>query len=151
MAIYFHTLIVVVFYLFILSKHTDHRSLYADIDLQGFLRRNPPQLTTAPLRQLQSKNLKAVKQYCDQIYQRLHDEDIESQLSQIQHSIKQPSTKQNSIVKLKELEQKFSQVRLKAEHTLPTGPHHPWSPQLRQAQLLVLYYKLWLSQYSFLT
>ena len=51
-------------------------------------------------------------------------------------------------MKLKELEKQFSQARLKAEHTIPTGPRHPWSPQLRQAQLLVMYYKLWLSQYN---
>ena len=49
---------------------------------------------------------------------------------------------------LKTLENSFAQARLAAERVLHKYSRHPWSPKMRQAQLQVLYYKLWLSQYK---
>ena len=49
--------------------------------------------------------------------------------------------------KVQLLEQQYTLARLQAEKSLQHHPQHPWSPKLRNAQLTVSYYKIWLSQF----
>jgi len=49
---------------------------------------------------------------------------------------------------LNSLEQSFTTAKLNAERSLHKYGRHPWSPTLRQAQLQVYFYKLWLSQFT---
>jgi len=129
-------------------KNTDHRGLFADIDLQGYLRRKPPQINHSSARKLQSNRPKAVKEYGQRLHHWIHQENITQRLKDIQTNIQHTQMRQQSIAQLQILEQQFTKARLDAEKSLPKGPQHPWSPQLRQAQQSVLYYKLWVSQYT---
>ena len=136
----------------ILSYHvlssTDHRSLYVDIDLQLFLRSHPPPSLTPAHRELHSRDPRGIKQYCQTLSQWMQKNDILTTLQEyenMQHN-NQP-LKQQHKDHLSMMENNFTSARLNAARQLNNRPRHPWSPKLRQAQLTVFYYKMWISQY----
>ena len=124
--------------------HTDHRALYVDIDLQKFLRCQLPYIPSTATRSLSTKHPRGVVHYCKQLDQWLQHHQLDQELASGIH----PSiTSSHFQERLQKLEQSFTEARLQAERSLHKHSKHPWSPKLRQAQLKVLYYKLWLSQY----
>jgi len=134
-------------YHFLLS--TDHRSLYIDIELKKFLRCQPPTTTLYIQRLLKSNNPRGIQQYGKFLTKWLDKSTIEQELQQAQdNAYRTNSTTTVSSERIQLLETQFTLARLKAEKTLQRTSRHPWSPRLRQAQMLVTYYKQWVSQYK---
>ena len=133
----------------ILSYHfmtsTDHRALYIDMELQKFLRSQPPPTNKLEHRLLQSKQPRGYRKYCKTLETWLDQSTIESTLHKLSNQT--GTISDASKEKLQELEQEFTTARLMAERKIPQYGVLPWSPKLKKAQQQVFYYKLWMSQY----
>ena len=127
-------------------KSTDHRGLYIDIDLNRFLKCQPPLAQTIPQRTLQTNNPKGYIQYCQQIEQWISSSQIELTLQQMTQDTSEITPQQ--ISRIIQLEKEFTDQKLQAEKRMIKKYTCPWSPTLKIAQLRVYYYKLWLSQYQ---
>ena len=113
--------------------------------MQRYLRNqisHSPQITS---RGLNSNQPQGILQYCKALKTWLNTSTIESELTKIsQDSIEEMDN--NTQEYLKHLDEQFTQARYSAEQGLHKYSSHPWSPQLKQAQLQVYYWKLWVSQ-----
>ena len=124
---------------------TDHRSLYIDIDLPRFLKCQPPKTSTIIHRSLRTNNPRGYQEYCKYLEQWINTSQIETTLSNLSTtSVNDSSFSISQIIKL---EEEFTKIRKKAENRLVKQYAHTWSPQLKQAQHQVYYYKLWLSEF----
>jgi len=128
-------------------KNNDHRSLYVDIALQRLLRCQLPQQYKSTTRPLSSNNPRAIAKYSTALKKWLDKSNIETSLATgftAEQSTNEVTISTQTII---ELEEQFTTARLKAEKPLKTMHRHPWSPALRNAQLTVYYYKMWVSQH----
>ena len=126
--------------------NTDHRGLYIDVELQKFLRGNPPASSTLVNRTLRTNHPRGYRTYCDHLIQWLKESQLEQRLQKISQTLHPLA--EDQLMQLHALEEEFSTARLNAEKRISKQPHHPWSPKLKNAQLSVYYYKLWVSQFK---
>ena len=124
-------------------KNTDHRTLYVELELQRILRNQESTIGTTTNRALTSTRPRGVIKYCQQ----LNNTSIESELATVHQKEKTPIL-ENDKQLIIQLDQQFQDARLQAERGLHKYGRHPWSPKLRQAQLQVYCWKLWVSQYK---
>ena len=119
------------------------------MDLQKFLRCQAPIQTQAAHRQLQSKHTWGVEKYCTGLEEWLDQSSIERDLENIFHRYQNPQEDKSTLDQQAiSLESQFTAARLSAERSLRRPYILPWSPKLKEAQMTVFYYKLWLSQYK---
>jgi hypothetical protein len=129
---------------------SDHRALYADIDMAAFLGGKPSPLENSTLRGISSGDPRAVKQYTEALEKELRERRIEERMAEIITSIENNGGVASEAHRagMEELEESFSEARIKSEKKCKHIRSHPWSPTLRSAREDVRYWKLWLSQYK---
>ena len=117
-----------------------------ELDLQRFLRCQPPLASSIVHRSLKRNQRRGICLYCQHLQQWLDSSTLEDTLTQLQQASSPLTATQ--ILSIYQLEQDFTNARLKTEQQLPQYGAHLWSPTLKKAQHQVIYYKLWLSQYK---
>jgi hypothetical protein len=129
---------------------SDHRALYADIDMAGFLGGKPSPLENSTLRGISSGDLRAVKQYTEALEKEIRERRLEERMKEVLTNIENNGGVANAAHRaiMEELEASFSEARLNSEKKCKHIRSHPWSPALRSAREDIRYWKLWLSQYK---
>ena len=118
-----------------------------DVAFQKYLQGRPDLLASAARRNLNSHNPRAVKEYRRHLEDFLDSNPIERELDIITELIstnKSISPEQQAI--LDSIDQRLTSAKLQAEKECSKIPAHPWSPKLRDAQSIVRYWQLWLSE-----
>jgi hypothetical protein len=129
---------------------SDHRALYADLDMAAFLGGKPSPLENSTLRGISSGDPRAVKQYTAALEKELLERKIEEQMTEVLTNIENNGGVASAAHRamMEELEESFSEARINSEKKCKHIRRHPWSPALRSARGEVRYWKLWLSQYK---
>jgi hypothetical protein len=129
---------------------SDHRALYADIDMAAFLGGKPSPLENSTLRGISSGDPRAVKQYTEALEKELRESRIEERMAEVLTNIENNGgvASEAHRASMEELEESFSEARIKSEKKCKHIRSHPWSPTLRSAREDVRYWKLWVSQYK---
>jgi hypothetical protein len=128
---------------------SDHKALFIDVDLQGYLRGQISTTCSMEQRGIQSNNPRAVKKYQKLIKNFLQHSHIEHDISlllaaQSQQGHLTPSQIDDAIC----LESTFTAAKLKAEKKCSKIIQIPWSPALKNSMHDVSYWKSWLSQFK---
>jgi hypothetical protein len=114
---------------------SDHQAIFIDIEVQLFLRSEPPSNLTRVSRGISSEDPRAVKRYQANLSAALDKYDFESMISEVDRMIAIHGA--NDIVHemLELIDSKFCQARLDCEKESQSKYRHPWSPTLRDASL----------------
>jgi hypothetical protein len=126
---------------------SDHRAIYADIDIRGFLQGNPSDITTSTSRGIHSKDPRSVKKFQESMEKVLNESDIETKIAEIRAELNKPNIDMKNITtKLEDIDVQFTAFKLECERKSANNHRLPWSPKLRDANHTRMFWSLWLSQ-----
>jgi hypothetical protein len=123
---------------------SDHRTLYADIDLSKFLGGEPSALETRAARGIVSNDPRAVKVYQSQLEACLDDSPLEKEMDVLRDSIKVNGGVMNGSHKREadRLEASFTAMKQTSERQCARIQSYPWSPKLRDVRIRPRYWHM---------
>jgi hypothetical protein len=129
---------------------SDHRALFADIDLTAYLGNSPPNSFSPSQRGVLSSDPRTIYRYQKEMEQALDKSDIENQLKLIQQriaSLREGDTIPDDIhSSLEAIDIEFLAMRLTSEENSKSKHNLPWSPILKSAFHDKQFWCLWISQ-----
>jgi hypothetical protein len=125
---------------------SDHRALYIDIDLQAFLKSEPPSHMNRVQRGISSEDPRSVKKYQERLTKAINGANFESLFKEVDDMICLTGATDTVHEMIELIDKKFTQIRLDCEKESQSKFRHPWSPALRDAALALNYWNVWLSQ-----
>ena len=136
---------------YIEGPQSDHRSLFIDIDLSGYLSYDPNSNNhiTSNARSLRTGNPELVEQYTKEM---LHYYSCHNMVERVEHLYQQFQTMSSEQVKLEleawDRDQGRAMKKAEKEIQIPKKPYE-WSPQLRNAALTRRYWRLRLREVQY--
>jgi hypothetical protein len=128
---------------------SDHKAVFVDVDIQGYLRGQVATTCSTEYRGIQSNNPRAVRKYHQYIKTFLQHSQLEQKVAQfIDIQSNQGHLTASQIEQVISLENSFTLAKLKAEKKCSRLLQIPWSPALKNSMHNVSYWKSWLSQYK---
>jgi hypothetical protein len=128
---------------------SDHKALFIDVDIQGYLRGQISTTCSSDYRGIQSNNPRAVRKYQQCITTFLQKSQIEQQMQHLlEAQLHQGHLTPSQINQIIHLETTFTAAKLKAEKRCSKILQIPWSPALKTSMHNVSYWQSWLSQFK---
>jgi exonuclease III len=126
---------------------SDHRPLYADIDIKAYLRYDPPDNVNRIAIGVNSNDPRSIQSNEENMEKALNDSQIESNVKEVLDSLGANNYQLPEIhEKLEYIDTIFTKIKIDCEKMSENKHKLPWSPKLRNAYHTRLFWSLWLSQ-----
>lgn len=120
--------------------NTDHRSLFVDIDELGLFGATISTIPPPIRRTITSKSKTIITKFIDNLEQ---TNSVDKLLSSLQQLAGIPTWTKSHHETIEQLDAKFTELLLQAEHTCAAPCDFPWSPTIHKAALV---YQLWVTK-----
>jgi exonuclease III len=124
---------------------SDHRALFIDVDLKGFMRGQPSTPAEMKRRGVNSADPRALTVYREMMGKFLDESGLEEQLEKVVRRVERNggTLSKQAAKQLDKLEDMFTNAKLEADAACAKIPATPWSPKLIKSKMWVNYWKLW--------
>ena len=121
---------------------SDHRPMFLDVQLNKYLRGNAAHLEPPKNRLIHSRDPKVVISYVQLVLEYLESHQVPQRLRKAEHM---DNTDPQLPPLLEQLDRDITRARLHAANKAGKAHEHHWSPILKKAKYLIIYWKLRLS------
>lgn len=125
---------------------SDHRALYADIDIKAYLGGDLPDTIHRATREVHSNDPRTVQKFQKLMEKALDESDLEAKISSIKEKLNYGEHNDNIKQDLEEIDVLFTAMKLECEKKCGNSHKLPWSPTLKEANNTRMFWSLWLSQ-----
>jgi hypothetical protein len=127
--------------------NSDHRAIYADVDMDAFMGGQPSPMESQTNRGVSSHDPRAVAVYRKCLESRLNEEKLEAELEKLLADIRERGMLDKKPAREADrLQEKFAEIKLESEAACKGIKSAPWSPRLRRARQYLRYWKLWANE-----
>lgn len=121
---------------------SDHRAMFADIDISAVLKAEVDEIEPRSRRRLVSKNKKRVRQYIAEVLRRFHGQEVPTVVAELYKKAKGKTFQEVDKTEYNKIDRVITEILVKSEKLLPAKNGTGWNPALSQVTYRIRYLRV---------